>query len=275
MRNLLLTILITIGVASLCIAGVTYSAEIPKWQETLSEWSENDIEWNESDSESSENDIEWNESDSEKDVGSTQEIVDWWDEMIDSLGKESKAVYTEPDWDNMWVEIEDIGEDTYKISLFGIAKNIPITYTITKTKDGYYLESTIPGIESKTYVRNTDGKIGLSSQQPLKPKYLILQDKRTGKGTLAAEKSICWLATKSWFVGDVTDDWDGSKINYKANNDAWNNCTKPLSPKNVDLAWQNGWYKINIWGTTISGSPYFYTPQPDGKSSFQMRINWK
>ena len=68
------------------------------------------------------------------------DMTDWWGELIDSLGDETSAIYTEDGWgDELWVEIEDLGGDTYHISLHGIsASGLPIEYTITETEDGYF-----------------------------------------------------------------------------------------------------------------------------------------
>ena len=68
------------------------------------------------------------------------DATDWWGELIDSLGDETSATYTEDGWsDDLWVEIEDLGGGTYRISLYGIAASgLPIEYTITETEDGYF-----------------------------------------------------------------------------------------------------------------------------------------
>ena len=69
-----------------------------------------------------------------------KDMTDWWADMIESLDGESSAVWTEPGWEGkVWVVIDDIGDDTYRISLHGItAAGSPITYTITETEDGYH-----------------------------------------------------------------------------------------------------------------------------------------
>ncbi|MDE0266214.1 MAG: hypothetical protein OXI27_07770 [Thaumarchaeota archaeon] len=89
------------------------------------------------------------------------DVTDWWGELIDSLGDETSATYTEDDWgDELWVEIEDLGGDTYRISLYGIAASgMPIEYTITETEDGYHKygpEKEDGGMYSDTYVTSLD-----------------------------------------------------------------------------------------------------------------------
>ena len=91
-----------------------------------------------------------------------KEMTDWWDDLIESLGNESSTVWTEPGWDDdLWVEIEDVGNNTYRISLFGIAAfGTPIVYTITKTEAGYdTYGSAMPdgSMDSRTYVKTIDG----------------------------------------------------------------------------------------------------------------------
>ncbi len=85
----------------------------------------------------------------------------WWADMIEHLGDESSAVWTEPAWGNeVYVEIWRLTEDTYQISLHGIAASgNPITYTITETEDGY--DTYGPALEdgtmnSRTYVKTAD-----------------------------------------------------------------------------------------------------------------------
>ena len=91
-----------------------------------------------------------------------KEMTDWWDDLIESLGNESSTVWTEPGWDDdLWVEIEDVGNNTYRISLFGIAAfGTPIVYTITETEAGYdtYGPAMPDGsMDSRTYVKTIDG----------------------------------------------------------------------------------------------------------------------
>lgn len=209
------------------------------------------------------------------------DITDWWGDMIESLGDKSSTIWTEPGWgSDIWVEIEDIGTDAYRISLYGIAASgEAISYTITKTNDGYNKygpEKEDGSVDSRTYVNSIDDKDGAThASQPIKPAYLILQDQRTGQGDLDDSKRHCWLAPGSWFTGTVTNHRDGSNMNYRANSDAYDNCTKPLAPDDVDLAWENGSYTINVRNTDTLDTVYFYTPSPDGKTKFQMRINWK
>lgn len=68
------------------------------------------------------------------------DMTDWWADMIESLDGESSAVWTEPGWEGkVWVGIDDIGDDTYRISLHGItAAGSPITYTITEMETAYH-----------------------------------------------------------------------------------------------------------------------------------------
>ena len=208
------------------------------------------------------------------------DMTDWWADMIEHLGNESSTVWTEPAWGNeVWVEIEDIGEGTYRISLFGIAESgNSIQYTITETEDGYHKYG--PALEdgtmdSRTYVTTVDSDDNVLLDQPIKPNWLILRDSRSGEGYIADSGRNCWLApNESWFGGEVEDNWDGSLINYRANEDAYDNCSKPLVPDDVDLDWRNGSYNLHVTGTNIYGSLYFYTPDPDGTTTFQMRINW-
>ena len=89
------------------------------------------------------------------------EMTDWWDDLIESLGDESSAVWTEPGWDDdLWVEIEDVGNNTYQISLFLSKFGTPIVYTITETENGYdtYGPAMPDGsMDSRTYVKTIDG----------------------------------------------------------------------------------------------------------------------
>ena len=89
------------------------------------------------------------------------EMTDWWDDLIESLGDESSAVWTEPGWDDdLWVEIEDVGNNTYQISLFLSKFGTPIVYTITETENGYdkYGPALPDGsMDSRTYVKTIDG----------------------------------------------------------------------------------------------------------------------
>lgn len=91
-----------------------------------------------------------------------KEMIDWWDEMVDSLGEESEAVWTEPDWpDDLWVEIGDIGGGAYRISLFlSGPTDTPIEYTITETENGYQAHG--PALQDgrmnpRIYVRDWEG----------------------------------------------------------------------------------------------------------------------
>ncbi|MCY4492214.1 MAG: hypothetical protein OXC46_12250, partial [Thaumarchaeota archaeon] len=117
------------------------------------------------------------------------DMTDWWGDMIDALGDKSSTIWAEPYWGNdLWVEIEDIGTDKYRISLYGIAASGKvISYTITKTDDGYYAygpEKEDGSMASRTYVNNVDGGgDDILVIQPIKPSYLILRDNRTAKAT--------------------------------------------------------------------------------------------
>ena len=207
-----------------------------------------------------------------------KDMTDWWDDMVEDLGNDSSKVWTQPEWgDDVYAEIETVNKNTYRITLHGIAApDDPIKYTIMTTEDGYYKYGPMlegGTMDSRSYVK-TAGDDALRSQ-PIKPNWLILQDSRTGEGYIGDSDSHCWLATDSWFGGDVVDDWDGSRINYRANPDAYDNCSKPLTPDDVDLDWRNGSYNLHVTGTSTSGSPSFYTPDPDGTTTFQMRINWE
>ena len=88
------------------------------------------------------------------------EMTDWWDDLIESLGNESSTVWTEPGWDDdLWVEIEDVGNNTYQISLFLSKFSTPIVYTITETETGYdkYGPALPDGsMDSRTYIKTTD-----------------------------------------------------------------------------------------------------------------------
>lgn len=209
------------------------------------------------------------------------DMTDWWGDMIEALGDRSSTTWTEPGWgSDLWVEIENIGTDKYRISLYGIAASGgAISYTIIETDDGYDKygpEKEDGSMDSRTYVNSVGGgDSGIQASQPIKPSHLILRDSRTGQGDIDDSDSHCWLATDSWFSGTVSDKRSGSKVNYRANNDAYDNCSKPLAPDDVDLAWKNGSYTLNVWGADTSDTVYFYTPSPDGKTTFQMRINWQ
>ena len=90
-----------------------------------------------------------------------KDMTDWWEDMIESLGGESRAVWTEPGWsDDMWVEIEDMGSDTYQISLFlPTVSGAPIVYTITETENGYdkYGPAMPDGsMDCRTYVKTAE-----------------------------------------------------------------------------------------------------------------------
>ncbi|MDE0526473.1 MAG: hypothetical protein OXI27_07775 [Thaumarchaeota archaeon] len=209
------------------------------------------------------------------------DVTDWWGDMIEALGDKSSTTWTEPGWsDELRVEIESIGTDTYRVSLYGIAASgNAISYTITETENGYHKygpEKEDGGMYSDTYVTSLDDIDGdVQARQPIKPSHLIVRDSRTGQGDIGDSGKHCWLSDGSWFSGTVSDHWKGSKVNYAANNDAYDRCSKPLEPDDVDLAWKNGSYKINVWGTDTSNTVYFYTPSPDGKTTFQMRVNWR
>lgn len=54
-----------------------------------------------------------------------QEIIEWWDNIIEHLGDQTSATYTESDWagTGIYVTVENESPDTYGISLHGIAEN--------------------------------------------------------------------------------------------------------------------------------------------------------
>ena len=92
------------------------------------------------------------------------DMADWWGDMIDALGDKSSTIWAEPYWGNdLWVEIEDIGTDKYRISLYEIAASSKaISYTITKTDDGYYAygpEKEDGSMASRTYVNSADNDV--------------------------------------------------------------------------------------------------------------------
>lgn len=87
------------------------------------------------------------------------DMTDWWDDMIEALGDKSSMIWTEPGWDSdVWVEIENIGTDKYRISLYGIAASgEAISYTITETDDGYYKYGPMKKdgtMDSRNYVKS-------------------------------------------------------------------------------------------------------------------------
>ena len=87
------------------------------------------------------------------------DMTDWWDDMIEALGDRPSMTWTEPGWDgDLWVEIENIGTDKYRISLYGIAASGgAISYTITETEDGYYAygpEKEDGSMASRIYVKS-------------------------------------------------------------------------------------------------------------------------
>ena len=93
------------------------------------------------------------------------DMTDWWGDMIEALGDRPSMTWTEPGWgSDMWVEIEDIGTDKYRISLYGIAASGgAISYTITETEDGYYKygpEKEDGSMDSRTYVKSVGGGDG-------------------------------------------------------------------------------------------------------------------
>lgn len=92
------------------------------------------------------------------------DMTDWWGDMIEALGDKSSATWTEPGWgSDLWVEIEDIGTDKYRISLYGIASSgEAISYTITKTEDGYYAygpEKEDGSMASRNYVTSAGSDV--------------------------------------------------------------------------------------------------------------------
>ena len=101
------------------------------------------------------------------------DMTNWWGNMIEALGGRPSTIWTEPDWpSDVWVEIEDIGTDKYRISMYGIAESGgTISYTITETDDGYDKygpEMEDGSMDFRTYVnsvndRNGDIQAGLPS----------------------------------------------------------------------------------------------------------------
>ena len=61
----------------------------------------------------------------------------------------------------LWGPLQYVGNNTYRISLFGIAAlGTPIVYTITETENGYdkYGPALPDGsMDSRTYVKTIDG----------------------------------------------------------------------------------------------------------------------
>ena len=101
-----------------------------------------------------------------------KEMIDWWDDLVDSVDKESRVVWTDADWgDDLWVEIEDMGEGTYRIFLFGIAESgAAIEYTITETENGYYTngpELADGSMASRTYIREP-GLAMVAAEEPMR-----------------------------------------------------------------------------------------------------------
>ncbi len=91
------------------------------------------------------------------------DMTDWWDDMIEHLDDEKSKIWTEPAWgDEIWVEIEDLGNDMYRISLHGIAASgQPIVYTITETATGYdkYGPALPDGsMDSRSYIKINEGE---------------------------------------------------------------------------------------------------------------------
>ena len=165
------------------------------------------------------------------------DMTDWWGDMIEALGDQPSMTFTEPGYDNDVYElIARVSADTYRIELYGITESgEPIVYTITVTETGYISYGPVMAdgsMPSDTYVTSLNND-ALASQ-PIKPPYIIVQDYRYGEGSLFASKKICYLAKGSWFSGTVTDDYDGSPMNWKANVDAYDNCKKLLY---VDGCW--------------------------------------
>ncbi len=67
------------------------------------------------------------------------DITDWWADMIESLDGKSSTIWAKSGWiGTAWTEIKDIGNDTYRISIFGIAASgDPIVYTVIDTETAY------------------------------------------------------------------------------------------------------------------------------------------
>jgi hypothetical protein len=100
-----------------------------------------------------------------------KEMIDWWDELVGSVGQESRVVWTDVDWgDDLWVEIEDVGEGTYLISLFGLAESgEAIEYTITETENGYHKNGPAladGSMDSRTYIREA-GVAMMAAEEPM------------------------------------------------------------------------------------------------------------
>ena len=92
------------------------------------------------------------------------DMTDWWGDMIEALGDRSSTTWTEPGWgSDLWVEIEDIGTDKYRISLYGIAASgEAISYMITKMDNGYYAygpEKEDGSMASRTYVNSAGSDV--------------------------------------------------------------------------------------------------------------------
>lgn len=86
---------------------------------------------------------------------------------------------------------------------------------------------------------------------------------------------MCVTSGSNQIPVTVSDNPNGSKVNYRASADAYDNCSKPLRPDDVDLTWKNGSYTLNVDGADTFDTVYFYTPSPNGNTTFEMQINWQ
>ena len=112
------------------------------------------------------------------------DMTNWWDDLIEHLGNESSVVWYEPGQSNeIWTEIESLGENTYQISLYGIAASgDPIVYTITETTSGYSTYGPVMEdgtMNARSYVKSSEGVDDNLRDQPIKPQWTILQDSTT------------------------------------------------------------------------------------------------
>ena len=214
------------------------------------------------------------------------DAIEFFDNLVGALGDKSSAIYAEPDWENsLWFTVDIISPNTYRIGAWNMDESDNavefVDYTITKTDNGYAQYGPLQEdgtMMDRTLIGNIEGEGELLAKpNPPKPKSLTLKDTRYGQGDINDNGSTCYLTPyRHWFQGTVTDDWDGSPVSYVVKpSDMYDGCTMPLITDRVDLTWKNGWYTLKATDTKLSGSLLCYTPDPNGKTQFTVKIFWK
>lgn len=197
------------------------------------------------------------------------DMTDWWGDMIEALGNKPSTTWTEPGWgSDLWVEIENIGTDMYRISLYGIAASgKAISYMITETDDGYVAygpQQEDGSMAFRTYVTSAgsgDGDVQTSvsvtnprtsdihrntTSHPTVGKQILLISNITNHGI--SEQAFVWLVriadsdgiveSISWVNGTLNPgeilgletSWLPTKTgDYKATFFVWKGIEKPIA----------------------------------------------